>query len=338
MKKDIVALLPFKVQLQGKCERFHVSRVCSQVSKLVSVWEIKKAGMALSRMNDMGCQNCYVYRLLRDKFLSRRNASGDCESALADMKSILVDLKKYVRGSACLSFRETRHLHAFQAEVMEELAKCLYYMERDKECLRICREMLSFAREKSLRIEHLKDIENRMSSLEFMLSPCGCVRARQCMCVGHFDKALAIVNAAISIFGIDNLDHEALTMVAVCNAAVGDFRKAKSMMDIDYRYSSECLETRFFWALMNLGGARMRASLRIIREISRGNDVSSCKIDAVRRLRIRRVAKLVASSKVTSRRLMVDMGAGEFKCMCNREFLRAAIWFIMTGRPLAICA
>ena len=68
MKKDIVALLPFKVQLQGKCERFRVSRVCSQVSNLVSGWEIKKAGTALSRLKDGGCQNCYVYRLLRDKF------------------------------------------------------------------------------------------------------------------------------------------------------------------------------------------------------------------------------------------------------------------------------
>ena len=302
-----------------------------KAERLLATWNVKKSAMIIERVRRCRFNGCYEYRLLYDKFLVRRNASGDSAKALKDLRLLSRQLKRRERNDALLPPRLMKYVLRFRAEVHEELANCLYYMGHDAHSLRVYRELILFAKKYSLRIKSLKDVKNKVMSLEFMLSSRGFRRAEMQMWHGYFAKALDIVDKAIASFGIGYLDHGALTVAAICNAEVGRYQRAKSLIDRDYQYSPGCLETRFFYALMNMSGARAGVSRRIIRGIANGDVQSSCAIGTEKRRRIWAVANIVNISKKCGRMQTVTIGRDKVVRIAARELLHIGTWFVEVG-------
>ena len=310
-----------------------------KASRLLTAWNVKKAVTIIERMRRCRFNDCYEYRLLHDKFLVRRNAPGDSGKALKDLCLLSRQLKQIERerNYAAVSPKSTKYLLGFRAEVLEELANCLYYMGRDAQSLRVYRELILFVEKHSLRIGSLKDVKNKSLSLGFMLSARGFRRAEMQMSLGHFDKASDIVDRAIASFGVGYLDHAALTVAAICNAEVGRFQRAKSLICMDYQCSPECLETRFFYAMMNMFGDRAAESKRIIREIANGEMRSGCAIGSAKRRRIWAVANLVNASKRFGRGLTVTIGRNTDVYITARDLLHVVTWFVEVCGYSALC-
>lgn len=308
---------------------------CKKAASLLAVWNVKKAVMIIERIRRCRFSGCYEYRLLYDKFLVRRNAHDDSAKALKDLRLLSRQLKHHERNYACLSPRMVKYVLKFRAEVYEELANCLYYMGQDAHSLRAYRELVSFAEKHSLRIKSLKCVKKKVMSLEFMLSSRGFRSAEMHMWHGRFVKALDIVDNAIASFGIGYLDHGALTVAAICNAEVGRYQRAKSLISRDYKYSPGCLETRFFYALMNMFDTRAGVARRIIRGIANGELQSDCAIEAAKRRRIWTVANAVNISKMCGRMRMVAIGPDEVVYIAARELLHIGTWFVEVGNCYA---
>ena len=320
-----------KIDFRKNRESARYADYYKKAARLLAAWNVKKAAMIIERIKRCRFNGCYEYRLLYDKFLVRRNAPGDSIKALKDLCLLSRLLKRRERNYALLSPRMVKYVLRFRAEVYEKLANCLYYMGHDARSLRVYRELILFAERHSLQIKNLKDVKNKVMSLEFMLSSRGFRRAEIHVWHGRFVKALDIVDKAIASFGIGYLDHGALTVAAICNVEAGRYQRAKSLICRDYQYSPGCLETRFFYALMNMFGARSGASRRIIRRIANGDVQSSCAIGAAKRCRIWAVANVVNISKRCGRIRMVTIGLDKVVYIAARELLHIGIWFVEVG-------
>ena len=324
-----------KIDFRKNRECASYAASCKKAAMLLVAWNVKKAARIIERIRRCRFSGCYEYRLLYDKFLVRRNAHEDSAKALKDLCLLSRQLKHRERNYAGQPPRMVKYVLKFRAEVYEELANCLYYMGQDEHSLRAYRELVLFAEKHSLRIKSLRDVKNRVMSLEFMLSSRGFRSAEMHMWQGRFAKALDIVDKAIASFGVGHLDHGALIVAAICNAEVGRYQRAKSLISRDFQYSPGCLETRFFYALMNMFGARAGASRRIVRGIAIGDVHSSCVIGAAKRRRIWAVANIVNISKRCGRMLMVAIGPDKVVHIAARELLHIGTWFVEVGNCYA---
>ena len=329
MKKGRTGFL--KIDFRDGCKCAHYGDLYISASRLLDECHAEISKNTIARFEKLANalpSNCYEHRLLMDKFLVRRNAPGDCARAVKDLNCLSKELKRCEHGCSSHLARIATYIHMFHIDVLRELANSLYYMERDLESLHAYRKLLLFAKEHSMQYRGISDIRHKVLSLEFMLSPSGCRRAMLYVWKGHFGKALAVVDKAIADFGMDYLDHEALTIAAICNAEIGNVRRARSLINRDHYYSPNCLATSFYWALMNLSCDKSGMPIYVIRKIIRNEIRSSCEVGSVRQMRMRVIAKVVYSARIRGGHFLIDEGAGKLISIGVIDFIRICIWFI----------
>ena len=293
---------------------------------LLAASKISKAARIIRKMRNARLGSCYEYRLLFDRFRIQRNDTRDQVDALKDLRSLLSDVRRYRYEG--LPMRTVKYILGFQAEVLEELASCYYYMERDRESLRAYKELLAFAEKNALRIQNASDIRRKVCSLVFMLDPSGFRSVERHVRHGRFAEAHSIIDRAVHGFGIGYLDHGALAIAAICNAWVGNWRRARMLIDMDCHNTPDCLETRFFWALINLSGQKSGTAMHVIKKIANGDVRSSCHIAIEKIRRMRAFAELVSKVRRKGGKLLVDMGMVGLKTFSVAGLLRAVAWMV----------
>ena len=293
---------------------------------LLAASKIPKAAKIIRKMRNARLDSCYEYRLLFDRFRIQRNDTRDEVDALKDLRSLLYGVRRYRYEG--LPLRTVKYILGFQAEVLEELASCYYYMERDRESLRAYKKLLAFAKKNSLRIKNANDIRHKVCSLVFMLDPSGFRSVERHVRHGRFVEAHSIIDRAVHGFGIGYLDHGALAIAAICNAWVGNCRRARMLIDMDWHNTPDCLETRLFWALINLSGLRPGRAMHIIKKIANGDVQSSCHIAINRLRRMCAFAEMVSKARRKGGKFFVDMGTVGLKVFSVAELIRAGIWMV----------
>ena len=318
-----------KIDFRGNHKFADYAILHDEARRLLAASKAPKAAKILRKMRDARLGGCYEYRLLFDRFRIQRNAARDEVDALKDLRCLLSDVRRYRYDG--LSLRTVKYILGFQAEVLEELAGCSYYMERDAESLRAYKELLAFAARNSLRLKNVNDIKRKVCSLVFMSAPSGFRSVERHVRHGRFAEAYSIIDQAVSGFGIGYLDHGALAIAAICNAWIGDWRKARMLIDIDYCNTPDCLETRLFWALINLSGQKSGKAMHVIKKIARGEVQSSCHIAIEKLRRIRAFAEVVSKARRKGGKLLVDIGTAGLKAFSVAGLLRAGVWMVEVG-------
>ena len=318
-----------KIDFRGNCRFADYVILHDEARRLLAASKTQKAAKIIWRMRAARLGGCYEYRLLFDRFRIQRNATRDEVDALKDLRSLVPDVRRYRYEG--LPLRTVKYILGFQAEALEELASCYYYMERDRESLRAYKELLAFAEKNSLRIQNASDIRRKVSSLVFMLDPSGFRSVERHVRHGRFAEAHSIIDRAVHEFGIGYLDHGALAIAAICNAWVGNWRKARMLIDMDYRNTPYCLETRFFWALINLFGQKSGRAMRVIKKIANGDVHSSCHIAIEKIRRMSAFAELVSKARRKGGKLLVDIGTAGLKAFSVAGLLRAGVWMVEVG-------
>lgn len=315
-----------KIDFRGNHKFADYAILHDEARRLLAASKAPKAAKILRKMRDARLGGCYEYRLLFDRFRIQRNAARDEVDALKDLRCLLSDVRRYRYDG--LSLRTVKYILGFQAEVLEELARCSYYMERDAESLRAYKELLAFAARNSLRLKNVNDIKRKVCSLVFMSAPSGFRSVERHVRHGCFAEAHSIIDRAVSEFGMGYLDHGALAIAAICNAWIGDWRKARILIDMDYCNTPDCLETRLFWALINLSGLRPGRAMHIIKKIANGDVQSSCHIAIERLRRMCAFAEMVSKARRKGGKFFVDMGTVGLKVFSVAELIRAGIWMV----------
>jgi len=315
-----------KIDFRGDPRFADYAILHDEARRLLAASKIPKVAKIIRKMRNTRLGGCYEYRLLFDRFRIQRNDTRDEADALKDLRSLLSDVRRYRYEG--LPLRTVKYVLEFQAEVLEELASCYYYMEKDRESLRVYKELLAFAEKNSLRIKNANDIRCKVRSLVFMLDPSGFRSIERHVRHGRFKEAYSIIGRAVPGFGIGYLDHGALVLAAICNAWVGNWRRAKMLIDMDRHSTPDCLETRFFWALSNLSGLKSGRAMHVIKKIANGDVQSSCHIAIEKVHRMMAFAELVSKARRKGRKLLVDMGMAGLKTFSAAGLVRAGAWMV----------
>lgn len=253
-------------------------RLNNKASDCLDCFAVRAAENVISKMTWTWCDNCIEHILLLARLFVRRNAEGDCAAAQRLFRRLSATLLPRLRRKD-IPARRHKYIARLYATVLYEKGLAFYYGEWDKSSLSIFEKCLEFVKANDIGFRNRRDIERKIASLKFTIDQLPHVR--KLVETNQFEGAYIILKQLEDKCGIDYLDHEALTLFAVASFCIGKNQKAKSCINIDFRDSPDCLETRFLYATIHLKD-RQRQSLRLLSGILQGRKSGKCMIGAVK--------------------------------------------------------
>ena len=251
----------------------------------------------IKKMKWPWCGRCCEHLFLKSLFFLARDAAGDCSRAVATLKGLVDGLGACLRRRRDISPENRDYAKSLLVRALYYMANGLYYTERDRQSLAVYRKCLEAAsRQPKLEFDFIDDVRRKTASLEFSLSGRGLRRVEYLVAHGRFSEACEIADHAMSNFGMEYLDHGAIAVIAAANLSVGNVKKGRRLIDLDFENSPKCLETRFVFAMAHRNSASMRKrriASNILHEIASGSAKSSCKISVQKKGQMQRVARAV---------------------------------------------
>jgi len=294
-RKGKMSLL--KSDFKGQIGYGEYCRLYRKAMGCIESCDIASAKNYMRHMKWSWCGKCLEHRLLKAMLLFAQATKNDYQKILSIFQKMRRELRAFLLKG--LEGESHKHAWALYFRILYHIANLHYYMEHDCRSLSAFKECLVVARETKIRKRHLDDVAHKIASLEFMLSANGFRRLEKLVANGRFADACNMVGDAIRNCGIDYIDHVVLVLAATAYFATGNIRRGRNIIDRDFHFSANCLETRFIYAIAHIqdrDDEKRRESYGILVEISGAKAKSSCVIGVRKRRRIEAQARFIVET------------------------------------------
>lgn len=257
-------------------------------------------------MDNLWSGECCERDIIESAILVARGKQSDYQKALVLIRKLQVSLAAYIRNTSSIEPGRIRYAVSILIKALYLKANCLYYCEKDRDSLAAfekCKSLLACnpsIEQSNSRI--VTDIRRKIVSLSFVLSVDGLRKAEKLLSEGKCEAVCKMIDAVVSRCGLKYMDHRVLTVGAIAHLIKGDYKKGRMLIEEDYTFSPDCIETQFVFAISHLGCKRKhlrKRALSLIMKIASNKVKSSCRTSAKKARRIFMVAVRVLERRAS---------------------------------------
>lgn len=263
-------------------------------------------------MENLWSGECCERDMIESAILVASGKQTYYQKALVLIRKLEVSLAAYIRNASSKESVRISYAESILIKALYLKANCLYYCEKDRDSLSAFAKCISLLacspsfEQSNSRIA--TDIRRKFVSLSFVLSTDGLPKAEKLLREGKCEAVCKMIGTVVSRCGVNYIDHRVLTVGAIAYLIKGDRKKGRLLIEEDYTFSPDCIETQFVFAISHLRCRRKhlrKRALSLILKIASNKVKSSCHISTKKAHRI-----FTAAVRVLKRR--TSLGGHEF--------------------------